>query len=48
MAPIVSPLLIVIEKDGKSFVSVEIPAVDLADRSVFYRDKVERLQEKML
>lgn len=36
---IVRPLLIVIEKDGKSFVSAEIPGVDLSDRPVFYKGK---------
>ena len=39
MEPIVRPLLTVIEKDGKSFVSAEIPGVDLADRPVFYKGK---------
>lgn len=39
MEPIVRPLLTVVEKDGKSFVSAEIPGVDLADRPVFYRGK---------
>lgn len=32
MEPIVRPLLTVVEKDGKSFVSAEIPGVDLADK----------------
>ena len=39
MKPIVRPLLTVVEKDGKSFVSAEIPGVDLADRPVFYKGK---------
>ena len=39
MEPIVRPLLTVVEKDGKSFVSAEIPGVDLADRPVFYKGK---------
>ena len=32
-------LLTVVEKDGKFFVSAEIPSVDLADRPVFYKGK---------
>lgn len=32
-------LLTVVEKDGKFFVSAEIPGVDLADRPVFYKGK---------
>ena len=39
MEPIVRPLLTVVEKDEKSFVSAEIPGVDLADRPVFYKGK---------
>ena len=39
MEPAVRPLLTVVEKDGKSFVSAEIPGVDLADRPVFYKGK---------
>ena len=39
MEPIVRPLLTVVEKDGKAFVSAEIPGVDLADRPVFYKGK---------
>ena len=38
MEPIVRPLLTVVEKDGKSFVSAEIPGVDLAnldDKSIY-------------
>ncbi len=39
MEPVVRPLLTVVEKDGRSFVSAEIPGVDLADRPVFYKGK---------
>lgn len=39
MEPVVRPLLTVLEKDGKSFVSAEIPGADVADRPVFYRGK---------
>ena len=39
MEPIVRALLTVVEKDGKFFVSAEIPSVDLADRPVFYKGK---------
>lgn len=39
MEPVVRPLLTVIEKEGKSFVSAEIPGVDLSDRPVFYKGK---------
>ena len=39
MEPIVRALLTVVEKDGKFFVSAEIPGVDLADRPVFYKGK---------
>lgn len=39
MEPVVRPLLTVVEKDGKAFVSAEIPSVDLADRPVFYKGK---------
>ena len=39
MEPIVRPLLTIVEKDGKSFVSAEIPGVDLSDRPVFYKGK---------
>ena len=39
MEPVIRPLLTVVEKDGKSFVSAEIPGVDLADRPVFYKGK---------
>ena len=39
MEPIVRPLLTVVEKNGKYFVSAEIPGVDLSDRPVFYKGK---------
>jgi len=39
MEPVVRPLLTVVEKGGKFFVSAEIPGVDLADRPVFYKGK---------
>lgn len=39
MEPVVRPLLTVLEKDGKSFVSAEIPGADVADRPVFYQGK---------
>ena len=39
MEPIVRALLTVVEKDGKFFVSAEIPGVDMADRPVFYKGK---------
>ena len=39
MEPVVRPLLTVVEKDGKAFVSAEIPGVDLTDRPVFYKGK---------
>ncbi|MCM1106816.1 MAG: putative DNA binding domain-containing protein [Blautia sp.] len=39
MEPIVRPLLTVAEKDGKFFVSAEIPGADLTDRPVFYQGK---------
>lgn len=39
MEPVVRPLLTVVEKEGKTFVSAEIPGVDLADRPVFYKGK---------
>ncbi len=37
MDPVVRPLLTVVEKNGKSFVSAEIPGVDLAERPCYYR-----------
>jgi len=39
MEPVVRPLLTVVIKDEKSFVSAEIPGVDLADRPCYYRGK---------
>lgn len=39
MEPVVRPLLTVVEKDGKAFVSAEIPGVDLAERPVFYKGR---------
>lgn len=39
MEPIVRPLLTVVQKDRKAFVSAEIPGVDLTDRPVFYKGK---------
>lgn len=37
MEPPVRPLLTVAEKDGKYFVSAEIPGIDLADRPCYYK-----------
>ena len=39
MEPIVRPLLTVVQRDGKVFVSAEIPSIDLADRPVFYKGR---------
>lgn len=39
MEPIIRPLLTVAEKDGKFFVSAEIPGSDIADRPVYYKGK---------
>ena len=39
MEPIVRPLLTVVEKDGKFFVSAEIPGIDLAERPCYYKGK---------
>lgn len=39
MEPTVRPLLTVVEKNGKFFVSAEIPSVDITDRPVFYQGK---------
>ena len=39
MEPVVRPLLTVVEKNGKFFVSAEIPGADIADRPVFYQGK---------
>ncbi len=37
MEPAVRPLLTVVEKDGKFFVSAEIPGIGIADRPCFYK-----------
>lgn len=37
MEPVVRPLLTVITKDGKSFVSAEIPGMDITERPCYYR-----------
>ena len=37
MEPIVRPLLTVIEKNGRFFVSAEIPGIDLVDRPCHYK-----------
>lgn len=37
MEPVVRPLLTVVEKDGKRFVSAEIPAVDMTERPCYYK-----------
>ena len=39
MEPIVRPLLTVVEKDEKLFVSAEIPGIDIIERPCFYRGK---------
>lgn len=39
MEPVVRPLLTVVEKEGKFFVSAEIPGTDIVDRPVFYQGK---------
>ena len=39
MEPVVRPLLTVVEKDEKYFVSAEIPGADISDRPVFYQGK---------
>ena len=39
MEPVVRPLITVVEKDGKNFVSAEIPGVDLSDRPCFYKGR---------
>ena len=39
MEPIVRPLLTVVEKNEKFFVSAEIPGADITDRPVFYQGK---------
>ena len=37
MEPVVRPLMTVAEKNGRFFVSAEIPGLDLAERPCFYR-----------
>lgn len=37
MEPVVRPLLTVAEKDGKKFVSAEIPAMDISERPCYYK-----------
>lgn len=39
MEPVVRPLMTVLEKDGKFFVSAEIPATDISERPCYYRGK---------
>ena len=39
MEPVVRPLLTVVEKDEKFFVSAEIPGIDIVERPCFYRGK---------
>lgn len=39
MEPVVRPLLTVVEKDEKFFVSAEIPGIDIIERPCFYRGK---------
>lgn len=39
MEPVVRPLLSVLEKDDKCFVSAEIPGVDITERPCYYRGK---------
>ncbi len=39
MEPVVRPLLTVVEKDNKFFVSAEIPGADIVDRPVFYQGR---------
>ena len=39
MEPVVRPLLTVLEKNNKFFVSSEIPGADITDRPVFYQGK---------
>ena len=39
MEPVVRPLLTVVEKNNKCFVSAEIPGIDITDRPVFYKGK---------
>jgi len=39
MEPVVRPLLTVVEKEGKFFVSAEIPGIDLAERPCYYKGR---------
>ena len=39
MEPIVRPLLTVAEKEGKYFVSAEVPGIDLVDRPCYYQGR---------
>ena len=39
MEPVVRPLLTVAEKEGKYFVSAEVPGIDLADRPCYYQGR---------
>ncbi len=39
MTPVVRPVFTTLLKDGKSFVSAEIPGIDVADRPCFYAGK---------
>ena len=39
MQPVVRPLLTVIEKDGKFFVSAEIPVIDITERPCYYQGR---------
>ena len=39
MTPVVRPLITVVEKDGKKFVSAEIPGMDLVERPCYYQGR---------
>lgn len=39
MTPVVRPLITVVEKDGKKFVSAEIPGMELVDRPCYYQGR---------
>lgn len=39
MTPVIRPLITVVEKDGKKFVSAEIPGMDLVDRPCYYQGR---------
>lgn len=39
MNPVVRPLITVVEKENKKFVSAEIPGIDLADRPCYYQGR---------